>query len=67
MNINFSNVILVHAPVEEVLLCKVKSNAISATSTTFRFQDVDQTTILHHMVYPNYAPFKHIRLDQGRY
>ena len=41
MNINFSNVILLHTPVEEVRLCKVTCNAISTKSTTFKFLDAD--------------------------
>jgi hypothetical protein len=41
MNINFSNVILLHIPVEEVRLIDVKTNIISAKSTTFKFRDAD--------------------------
>jgi hypothetical protein len=41
MNINSSNVIHLHTPVEEVRLCEVKSNAISTKSTTFKFRDAD--------------------------
>jgi len=68
MNINSSNVILLHKPIEEVRLCEVKSNAISAKSTTFKFRDTDlQPYVLYHLVYPNFAPLKHIRLDQFRH
>jgi len=41
VNVNSSNIILLHTPVEEVRQCEVKSNAISAKSTTIKFRNTD--------------------------
>jgi len=41
VNLNSSSGILLHTSVEEVRLCEVKSNAISAKSVTFKLGDAD--------------------------